>query len=219
MVITAVLIYWYQLRFLSNNPRQMTSQSHQTFSTDINAMVSTEEDLDTWGTDEYEPESDNVSEPNITVYRQTEDREHVIVLCKFAEMFRMTYRWQSFELSVESELDYTIEPVEFFPFYYSEMQVFLVTVRPPASFTCVHEIYSDLDVRNLRSQTYNYISDHHEEGASLLYICFSSFIAVHLFIMTAAVIVINIRSKTKGVCFTSYSFIPAMNVMKGLSKT
>uniref|UniRef100_A0A8C1UBL0 Uncharacterized protein n=1 Tax=Cyprinus carpio TaxID=7962 RepID=A0A8C1UBL0_CYPCA len=147
----------------------------------------------------------DVSEPNITVYRQIEDREHVIVLCKFAEMFRMTYRWQSFELSVESELDYTIEPVEFFPFYYSEMQVFLVTVRPPASFTCVHEIYSDLDVRNLRSQTYNY--NHPEEGASLLYICFSSFIAVGLFIMTAAVIVINIRSKTKGVCFTSYSLI------------
>uniref|UniRef100_A0A8C1XV17 Uncharacterized protein n=1 Tax=Cyprinus carpio TaxID=7962 RepID=A0A8C1XV17_CYPCA len=158
-----------------------------------------------------------VYEPNITVYRQIEDREHVIVLSKFAEMFRMSYRVQSFKLSVESELDYTIEPVQFFPFYYSELRAFLVTVRPPASFTCVHEIDSDLDVRNLRSQTYNY--NHHEEGASLLYICFSSFIAVGLFIMTAAVIVINIRSKTKGVCFTSYSFIAAMNVMKGLTKT
>ncbi|KTG45739.1 hypothetical protein cypCar_00032856 [Cyprinus carpio] len=127
----------------------------------------------------------DVPGPNITVYRQTEDREHVIVLCKFG----MTHRWQSIELSVESELKYTIEQCTL---YYSEMCVFLVTVRPPASFTCVHE--------NLRSQTYNYsgsVSDHPEEGASLLYICFSSFIAVGLFIMTAAVIVINIRSKTK----------------------
>uniref|UniRef100_A0A8C1KV62 Uncharacterized protein n=1 Tax=Cyprinus carpio TaxID=7962 RepID=A0A8C1KV62_CYPCA len=182
----------------TRDPRQMMNESHPTFSTDIYPMVLEEEDLDSWGTafDVYEPESDNVPELNIAVYRQIEDREHVIVLCKFG----MTHGWQSIELSVESELDYTIEPVEFFPFYYSEMQVFLVTVRPPASFTCVHEIDSDLDVRNLRSQTYNYsgsVSDHPEEGASLLYICFSSFIAVGLFIMTAAVIVINIRSKTK----------------------
>uniref|UniRef100_A0A8C2L218 Uncharacterized protein n=1 Tax=Cyprinus carpio TaxID=7962 RepID=A0A8C2L218_CYPCA len=141
----------------------------------------------TWRTDVYgyERKFDNVPGPNITVYRQTEDREHVIVLCKFG----MTHRWQSIELSVESELKYTIEQCTL---YYSEMCVFLVTVRPPASFTCVHE--------NLRSQTYNYsgsVSDHPEEGASLSYICFSSFIAVGLFIMTAAVIVINIRSKTK----------------------
>ncbi|KAF4110390.1 uncharacterized protein LOC131545815 [Onychostoma macrolepis] len=156
---------------------------------------------------EYELESDSmiptapdVPEPNITVYRQMEDREHVFVLCKFAEMFGMTHRRQSFQLSVESELNYTIEPLEFFPFYYSDLHVYMVTVSPPASFTCVHEIGFDLDVRNLSSQTYNYsgsVSDHHEEGASSLYICFSSFIAVGLSIMTAAVIVTNIRSKTK----------------------
>ncbi|XP_050972913.1 macrophage mannose receptor 1 [Labeo rohita] len=37
-----------------------------------------------------------------------------------------------------------------------------------------------------------------EEGVSTFYICFSSFVAVGLFIMTAAVIVTNIRSRTKG---------------------
>uniref|UniRef100_A0A9J8AB31 Uncharacterized protein n=1 Tax=Cyprinus carpio carpio TaxID=630221 RepID=A0A9J8AB31_CYPCA len=144
------------------------------------------EDLDSEiiGSTEFDEYDTNVPGPNITVYRQTEDREHVIVLCKFG----MTHGWQSFELSVESELYY----IEQCTLYYSEMCVFLVTVRPPASFTCVHG--------NLRSQTYNYsvsVSDHPEEGASLLYICFSSFIAVGLFIMTAAVIVINIRSKTE----------------------
>ncbi len=95
----------------------------------------------------------DVPEPNITVYRQMEDRDHVIVLCKFAEVF--TYRRQSFELSVESELNYTIQPLQF-PFFSSEMHVYMVTVIPPASFTCVHEIGFDPDVRNLRSQTYNY---------------------------------------------------------------
>ncbi|XP_026132692.1 uncharacterized protein LOC113111810 isoform X2 [Carassius auratus] len=151
------------------------------------------EDTEGAALEEYETESDK---PNITVYRQTEDREQVIVLCKIGR----TYGMDSIDLSVESELDYTIEPLTLHCFCSSDMRVFLVTVRPPASFTCVHEIYSDLDVRNLRIQTYNYtgsVSDHHEEGASLLYICFSSFIAVGLFIMTAAVIVINIRSKTK----------------------
>lgn len=95
----------------------------------------------------------DVPEPNITVYRQMEDRDHVIVLCKFAEVF--TTRRESFELSVESELNYNIEPLQF-PFFPSEMHVYMVTVIPPAFFTCVHEIGFDPDVRNLRSQTYNY---------------------------------------------------------------
>lgn len=95
----------------------------------------------------------DVPEPNITVYRQMEDRDHVIVLCKFAEVF--TTRRQSFELSVESELNYTIEPEELH-FPSPETYVYMFTVSPPASFTCVHEIGFDPDVRNLRSQTYNY---------------------------------------------------------------
>jgi len=62
--------------------------------------------------------------------------------------------------------------------------------------------------------------DHHEEGASLFYICFSSFIAVGLFIMTVAVIVTTIRSKAKGVCLpTVYLFIAGMNIMNILMTT
>ncbi|XP_016118721.1 uncharacterized protein, partial [Sinocyclocheilus grahami] len=149
-------------------------------------------------TEEYE--ISDVPDPNITVYRQMEDRENVIVLCKFAQMFERRYIFQSFNLSVESELNYTMELLERSSLDSSEICVFLVTASPPASFTCVHEFDFGLDVRNLRSQTYNYsgsVFDHHEEGLSLSYICFSSFIAVGLFIMTAAVIVTHIRSKTK----------------------
>ncbi|XP_048066135.1 uncharacterized protein LOC125279948 isoform X2 [Megalobrama amblycephala] len=144
---------------------------------------------------------ENVTVPNITVYRQMEDGEHdsVIVLCMFDPMFEMRYSWQmqSFELSVESELNYTKEIEECST---SDMCVFLVTVSPPASFTCVHEIHSDGEVKYLHSQTYNYnksVLDHHKEKVSLFYICFSSFIAVVLIIMTAAVIVTTIRSKAK----------------------
>ncbi|XP_016392762.1 uncharacterized protein LOC107727413 [Sinocyclocheilus rhinocerous] len=147
-----------------------------------------------------EHEISDVPDPNITVYRQMEDRENVIVLCKFAQMFERRYRFQSFKLSVESELNYTMELLKCSSLDSSEICVFLVTASPPASFTCVHEFDFGLDVRNLRSQTYNYsgsVFDHHEEGLSLSYICFSSFIAVGLFIMTAAVIVTHIRSKTK----------------------
>ncbi|KAL1270320.1 hypothetical protein QQF64_032609 [Cirrhinus molitorella] len=138
----------------------------------------------------------DVPEPNITVYRQMEDRESVIVMCKFTDLFVMTYRWQSFELSVESELNYTMEILKFSSSDSSYICVYMVTVSPPASFTCVLES----NVRNMRSQIYNYsgsVLDHHEGGVSSFYICFSSFIAVGLLIMTAAVIVANIRSKTK----------------------
>ncbi|KAL0187221.1 hypothetical protein M9458_018891, partial [Cirrhinus mrigala] len=92
--------------------------------------------------------------PNITVYRQMEDRENVIVLCKFAEMFGMTYRRQSFDLFVDSELNYTMELLECSSSDSLEICVFMVTVSPPASFTCVHEF--GLNIRNRRSQTYNY---------------------------------------------------------------
>ncbi|XP_050973760.1 uncharacterized protein LOC127170052 [Labeo rohita] len=139
-------------------------------------------------------EISEVPEPNITVYRQMEDRENVIVLCKFAEMFGMTFRWRSFDLSVESELNYTMELAECSSSDSSEICVYLVTVSPPASFTCVDEFAFSPDVIDRRSQTYNYSGS---GGVSLFYICFFSFIAVGLFIMTAAVIVTNIRSKTK----------------------
>ncbi|XP_048066137.1 uncharacterized protein LOC125279951 [Megalobrama amblycephala] len=142
---------------------------------------------------------ENITVPNITVYRQMEDREHdsVIVLCMFD---RMRYSWQMqfFELSVESELNYTKENLKCT--LDGEMCVFMVTVSPPASFTCVHEIHSNGEVKNLSSHTYSYkrsVLDHHKEGVSLFYICFSSFIAVGLVIMTAAVIVTTIRSKAK----------------------
>ncbi|XP_048066136.1 macrophage mannose receptor 1-like [Megalobrama amblycephala] len=49
---------------------------------------------------------------------------------------------------------------------------------------------------NLCSHGYQ-VLDHHREGVSLFYICFSSFIAVGLVIMTAAVIMTTIRSKAK----------------------
>ncbi|KAG1973404.1 macrophage mannose receptor, partial [Pimephales promelas] len=88
----------------------------------------------------------NVSQPNITVYGQMQDREHVIVMCSFG-------RWSiesSFQLSVEGEHNYTLKC----PLYYlNEKCVFDVKVSPPVSFTCVHEINS---VVNRRSETYNY---------------------------------------------------------------
>ncbi|KAG1973398.1 hypothetical protein F2P79_000825 [Pimephales promelas] len=143
---------------------------------------------------------ENVTVPTITVYQQMEDREHdrVIVVCTFDQMFKWGFSWGmlSFELSVESELNYTIETGDC-SYLDRRTCVYMVTVSPPASFTCEHELYSNGDFINLRSQTYTYKRsdlDHHEEGASLFYICFSSFIAVGLFIMTVAVIVTTIRN-------------------------
>ncbi|XP_067270505.1 uncharacterized protein [Pseudorasbora parva] len=145
----------------------------------------------------------NITVPNITVYRQMEDRERdsVIVLCMFDQMAAMRYSWwmQSVDLSVESELNYTKEIVQCSSLE-SRPCVFMVTVSPPASFTCVHEIHTDEGVKNVSSQTYHYkqsVLYHHEEGVSLFYICYSSSIAVGLFIMTVAVIVTSIRSKDK----------------------
>ncbi|XP_039522696.1 uncharacterized protein LOC120475704 [Pimephales promelas] len=85
-------------------------------------------------------------EPNIAVYRQMQDREHVIVMCSFGRRFIES----SFQLSVEGEHNYTLKC----PLCYSnEKCVFDVKVSPPVSFTCVHEINS---VVNRRSETYTY---------------------------------------------------------------
>ncbi|XP_043102109.1 uncharacterized protein LOC122349997 isoform X2 [Puntigrus tetrazona] len=152
---------------------------------------------DVW--EEYENTTD-IPEPIITVYRQQEDGEVVFVLCKFTSVPGRRYRRQSFKLSVESELNYTMETFRNPSLDSLEILVYMVTVSPPASFTCVHEVDFYVDVRNVSSQAYNYsvsVSDLHGGGVSLLYVCFSSFIAVGLFILIAAVIVTNIRSKTK----------------------
>ncbi|XDV49528.1 hypothetical protein PO909_018761 [Leuciscus waleckii] len=140
----------------------------------------------------YIPDKD-LSVPKITVYRQVEDREHVIVLCESDMTSNMFF--ESSTLSVESELKYTMKRLT--SSLFSDSCVFLVTVSPPASFTCKREIHSNGESKNLSSQTYTYVLDNHEEGVSLFYICFSSFIAVGLFIMTVAVIVTTIRSKAK----------------------
>ncbi|XP_051758183.1 uncharacterized protein LOC127517070 [Ctenopharyngodon idella] len=132
---------------------------------------------------------------NITVYRQKENRERVIVLCEVD--IEHVFYWPSFTLSVESEEKYTIEIERRFSF---AACMFMVTVSSPASFTCEIKVYYEGEVKKLSSQTYTYkwsVFDHHEEGVSLFYICFSSFIAVGLVIMTAAVIVTTIRSKAK----------------------
>lgn len=94
----------------------------------------------------------DLSVPNITVYRQVEDREHVIVLCESDNTFNTFYS-QSFTLSVESKLEYTIRLTSS---PCSDLCVFLVTVSPPASFTCEHEVHSNGEVKNLSSQTYTY---------------------------------------------------------------
>ncbi|KAK9971037.1 hypothetical protein ABG768_026933 [Culter alburnus] len=152
---------------------------------------STEKDYDAdkkWG---FCPPK-NATVPSITVFRQMQDREHVMVMCSFGRRFIES----SFQLSVEGEHNYTLKN----PLCYSnEKCVFDVNVSSPVSLTCVHEINNAV---NQQSETYtcspsNFAADHHEEGVSLFYICFSSFIAVGLVIMTAAVIVTTIRSKAK----------------------
>uniref|UniRef100_A0A8C0Y6Y2 Uncharacterized protein n=2 Tax=Cyprinus carpio TaxID=7962 RepID=A0A8C0Y6Y2_CYPCA len=143
--------------------------------------------------------------PNITVFRQMEDREHMIVMCSFGKRFIES----SFQLSLKSEHNYTRKnPL----CYSSEKCVFEVEVRPPVTFTCVHETDS---VVNRQSETYtyspsapyghstNFAEAHQEKGISLYYICFFSSIVAGLIIMTTAVIVITVRSKTNGSRITS----------------
>ncbi|KAK2898236.1 hypothetical protein Q8A67_009654 [Cirrhinus molitorella] len=125
-----------------------------------------------------------------------EDREHVMVMCSFGRRLIES----SFHLFLEGEHNYTLGLDN--PLCYSGVKcVFHVEVSPPVSFICEHRIHF---VEKHQSETYIYspsghvrILDHHEGGVSSFYICFSSFIAVGLLIMTAAVIVTNIRSKTK----------------------
>ncbi|XP_042586333.1 macrophage mannose receptor 1-like [Cyprinus carpio] len=165
--------------------------------TDGQLWCSTEKDYDTeekWG---FCPKK-NVPVPNITVFRQMEDREHMIVMCSFGKRFIES----SFQLSLKSEHNYTLKnPL----CYSSENCVFEVKGSLPVSFTCVHETDS---VVNRQSETYtyspsapyghikNFAEDHQEKGISLYYICFFSSVVAGLIIMTTAVIVITIRSKT-----------------------
>ncbi|XP_077079504.1 macrophage mannose receptor 1-like isoform X2 [Siphateles boraxobius] len=136
----------------------------------------------------------NAPEPNIRVYGQVQDREHVIVMCSFGRSFFESY----FQLSVEGEHNYTLINALC---YSDEECVFDVKVSPPVSFTCVHEINSAV---NRRSETYTYspsdfAEDQHEKGESLFYIGLFSGIAVGLVIMTVAII---IRSKAKSSVIT-----------------
>ncbi|XP_042585249.1 uncharacterized protein LOC109102334 isoform X3 [Cyprinus carpio] len=140
----------------------------------------------------------DVPVPSITVFRQTEDRERVIVMCSFGR--RLTE--SSFQLSLKSEYNYALKNPRCFS---NDVCVFDVKVSPPVSFTCVHQINYFV---NRQSETYTYslsdfaadphCLDPHYEGASSSYIGFFSFIAVGLFIMTAAVTVATIKSKAKG---------------------
>lgn len=132
---------------------------------------------------------------DITVYPQMEDREpdRVIVVCMFDRMFEWGYtRWiKPFELSVESELNYTKENVDCTSSDTRITCVYMVTVSPPASFTCEREVHSNGDFINMRTQTYTYkrsVLDHQEEGVSSFCIGSSSFLAVGLFILTVVVI-------------------------------
>ncbi|XP_050972910.1 uncharacterized protein LOC127169514 [Labeo rohita] len=153
----------------------------------------------------------DVPVPNITVFRQMEDKEYMIVMC----LFGRRHIESSFHLFLEGEHNYTLNN----PLCYSnEKCVFEMKVSPPVSFTCEHKIHS---VESHQSETYtyspsvqptdsstpycqtqNFAEGHDEEGVPLFYICFFSFITVGLFIMTAAVIVTTIRSKTKGSMIT-----------------
>ncbi|XP_048066108.1 uncharacterized protein LOC125279932 isoform X3 [Megalobrama amblycephala] len=166
---------------------------------------STEKDYDTdrkWG---FCP-TKNAPVPSITVFRQMQDREHVMVMCSFGRRFIES----SFQLSLKGEYNYTLKN----PLLSSnEKCVFDVKVRSPVSFTCVHEINHAV---NRQSETYtynpsaqssnmstpyyptqNFAAEHHKKGVSIFFICFSSFIAVGLVIMTVALI---IRRKAKSVC-------------------
>uniref|UniRef100_A0A8C2L0M2 Uncharacterized protein n=1 Tax=Cyprinus carpio TaxID=7962 RepID=A0A8C2L0M2_CYPCA len=139
----------------------------------------------------------DVPVPSNTVFRQTEDRERVLVMCSFGR--RLTE--SCFQLSLKSEYNYALKNPRCFS---NDVCVFDVKVSPPVSFTCVHQINS---VVNRQSETYTYsLSDPHYEGVSSFYIGFFSFIAVGLVIMTAAVIMTTVKSKAKGVCFIQTHF-------------
>uniref|UniRef100_A0A8C1ZNN4 Uncharacterized protein n=1 Tax=Cyprinus carpio TaxID=7962 RepID=A0A8C1ZNN4_CYPCA len=137
--------------------------------------------------DDYHPSMTDAPVPIITVYQQMGDREHVIVLCSFGRRFIES----SFQLSVDYEQNYTLKNPACIA---HEMCVFNITVRPPVSLTCIHEIITFGNDSYLLSETY--VLEHHD-GVSSFYIGFFSFIVVGLIIMTAAVIVTNIRSNAQ----------------------
>ncbi|KAK2898238.1 hypothetical protein Q8A67_009656 [Cirrhinus molitorella] len=139
--------------------------------------------------------------PNITVFRQMEDREHVMVMCSFGKRLNES----TFHLLLEGEHNYTQNnPL----CYSSEKCVFEVKDSPPVSLICEHKIHS---VESHQSETYIYSASGvaEEEGISLFYICFSSFIAVGLLIMIAAVVVTTIMSKTKSCPSAQYYSVQA----------
>lgn len=88
----------------------------------------------------------DVPVPSITVFRQTEDRERVIVMCSFGR--RLTE--SSFQLSLKSEYNYALKNPRCFS---NDVCVFDVKVSPPVSFTCVHQINYFV---NRQSETYTY---------------------------------------------------------------
>uniref|UniRef100_A0A8C2IXJ0 Fibronectin type-II domain-containing protein n=1 Tax=Cyprinus carpio TaxID=7962 RepID=A0A8C2IXJ0_CYPCA len=106
---------------------------------------STEKDYDTEGKWGFCPKR-NVPVPNITVYRQMEDREHMIVMCSFGRRLIES----SFHLFLEGEHNYTLNNTLC---YSSEKCLFEVKVSPPVSFTCEHKIQF---VENHQSETYTY---------------------------------------------------------------
>ncbi|XP_073675230.1 uncharacterized protein [Garra rufa] len=162
---------------------------------------STEKDYDMEGKWGFCPKR-NVPVPNITVFRQMEDREHVIVMCSFGRRLIES----SFHLFLEGKHNYTLNNTLC---HSNEKCVFEVKVSPPTSFTCEHKIHF---VENHQSETYTYspsaqhtimstpyyqtqsFAENHK-GVSLFYICFFSCLAVVLLIATVAVI---IKNKAKG---------------------
>ncbi|XP_058641070.1 uncharacterized protein LOC131545885 [Onychostoma macrolepis] len=125
--------------------------------------------------------------PVITVYQQMEDREHVIVMCSFGRRFIES----SFQLSVDYEQNYTLKNPACIT---HEVCVFNITVRPPVSLTCIHEIITFGNESYLLSETY--VLENHD-GVSSFYIGFFSFVVVGVIVMTAAVIVTIIRSNAQ----------------------
>jgi len=76
----------------------------------------------------------------------------------FDRMFEWEFsRWiKPFELSVQSELNYTKDKVDCNSVGTRITCVYMVTVSPPASFTCEREVNSNEGFINMRTKTYIY---------------------------------------------------------------
>ncbi|KAL1270321.1 hypothetical protein QQF64_032610 [Cirrhinus molitorella] len=162
--------------------------------TDGHLWCSTEKDYDTeekWG---FCPPK-NVPVPNITVFRQMDDSEHLIIMCSFGRRLIES----SFHLFLEGEHNYTLNNALC---YSGGKCVFDVKVIPPVSFICEHRIHF---IESHQSETYIYSpselakNDDDAKGVSLLYI-FLSCLAV-LLIVTVVVI---IRKKAKDLDISSF---------------